>query len=66
MGLNIEKERDLFLESKLISETIKFETLEYYYDDQLIVFKDRVLNFMWHAWLASKNREGYVLVPVEP
>jgi hypothetical protein len=64
--MNIEKELELFLSSKLISETIKFETLEYYYDDNLIVFKDRVLNFMWHAWLASRNREGYVLVPVEP
>lgn len=63
--MNIEKELELFLSSKLISETIKFETLEYYYDDNLIVFKDKVLNFMWHAWLASRNREGYVLVPTE-
>lgn len=62
--MNIEKELEIFLSSKLISETIKFETLEYYYDDNLIVFKDKVLNFMWHAWIASRNREGYVLVPV--
>lgn len=24
------------------------------------------LNFGWDMWLASRNREGYVLVPVEP
>lgn len=28
---------------------------------------DRVTEiYMWQAWLASKNREGYKLVPVEP
>ena len=25
-----------------------------------------VVNSTWHGWLASINRQGYVLVPVEP
>lgn len=27
---------------------------------------DEFVNGAWHGWLASANREGYKLVPVEP
>ena len=27
---------------------------------------DEFVNGAWHGWLASTNREGYKLVPVEP
>ena len=27
---------------------------------------DQTTNWMWQMWLASANREGYKLVPVEP
>lgn len=63
--MNLERERELFLKSKLI-KGIKFETLEHYMDGNLVIFIDKILNFMWHSWLASASREGYKLVPVEP
>ena len=62
---DFENEKNLFLNSNLV-KGIKFKTLEYYYDAQLLVFKDTVLNFMWHAWLASVQRDDFVLVPIQP
>lgn len=62
--IDLDKERELFLYSKLIRGTIQFDTYEY--DEFLMGFKDKILNFMWHAWLASVNREGYKLIPIEP
>jgi len=62
---DFENEKNLFLDSKLI-KSIKFKTLDYYFDAQLLVFKDITLNLMWHAWLASVQRVGFMLVPKEP
>ena len=43
------------------SELIKFRTNNGY------SFKDSIkINCMWESWLASANRQGYKLVPLEP
>lgn len=66
--MNLENERSLF-ETWFCknhtglkpSELIKFRTNNGY------SFKDSIkINCMWESWLASANRQGYKLVPLEP
>lgn len=60
--MNIVKERKLFeryARSKnysLISATV----------DDNFSYLNKVTHIAWEAWLASRNREGYVFVPIEP
>lgn len=47
-------------ERKLFNEWIK------YYEKHDVAIDQLQRAFMWQAWQASANREGYKLVPVEP
>lgn len=50
--MNIENERKLFNK---------------YWHENNLPFDDNVFKeYSWRAWQASANREGFVLVPVEP
>ena len=59
--MNLERERELFLEW-LKKE---YPMMHQWYLDGDDDWKTKV-DYMFVAWLASASREGYVLVPVEP
>lgn len=50
--MNITKHAEVFLNTKLITG-MKFNTLEYTVDDNLVMFKDITLNLMFHAYLTG-------------
>ena len=56
-------ERELFL-YELKWRGYEFRNTDWHDDWER--FEDDQLNMVWEMWLASKNREGYKLVPVEP
>lgn len=47
-------------ERKIFNEWLK------YYEKHDVKIDQLQRAFMWQAWLASANREGYKLAPVEP
>ena len=55
-------ERELFL-YELKGRGYEFRNTDWHDDWER--FEDDQLNMVWEMWLASKNREGYKLVPVE-
>ena len=56
-------ERELFL-YELDGHGYHFKNTDWHEDWER--FEDEQLNTVWEMWLASANREGYKLVPVEP
>ena len=56
-------ERELFL-YELDGHGYHFKNTDWHEDWE--GFEDKQLNTVWEMWLASANREGYKLVPVEP
>lgn len=61
--MNLKLERETFL-YELNGRGYNFENTDWYEDWEM--FEDDHLNMVWEMWLASRNREGYVLAPVEP
>lgn len=63
--MNIKKERELFEEAycKVQMITGGGDTFSTYPNGDYI---RQSLHLAWLMWLASRNREGYVLVPIEP
>ncbi len=57
--MNIEKERELF--EAFISDTWLSDAE---WNESCNTYKESSIHMMWTSWLASRNREGYVLVPV--
>lgn len=61
--MNIEKERELFEKT--------FKTLSHTFNESLCMipntdtYYSNIAQSSWEAWLASRNRDGYVLVPVD-
>lgn len=73
--MNIERERELFepLQNKaalsklyFVDELNVYLTKDEYADDDMVISYCLEINHGWKMWLASINRQGYVLVPVEP
>lgn len=80
--MNIEKERELFERSGIVTtykdhmQSFIFNGEIYQYSNNTVGLSVpqmaclglslTVVNSMWNGWLASRNREGYVLVPIEP
>lgn len=64
--MNIEKERELFLH-ELAGHGYEFynKTWIHGLGDVGNRFDDDQLNMVWEMWLASRNRDGYALVPVD-
>lgn len=58
--MNLQAERELF-EKTMFTNSFMFSTI--WHDDE---YMDLYTQSMWQSWLASRNREGYALVPVEP
>ena len=56
-------ERELFL-YELEGHGYHFKNTDWHEDWER--FEDEQLNMVWEMWLASANREGCKLVPVEP
>ena len=56
-------ERELFL-YELDGHGYHFKNTDWHEDWER--FEDEQLNMVWEMWLASANREGYKLVPLEP
>lgn len=59
--INFAKERELFL-YELNGRGFIFESTKWLGN----CFEDELLNMTWEMWQASVDREGYVLVPIEP
>lgn len=60
--MNIEEQRESFeawFESRYDANFMQFAL-------DLDLYVDKHTQTCWEAWLASANREGYKLVPVEP
>lgn len=60
--MNLKLERETFL-YELNGRGYNFENTDWYDDWEM--FEDDHLNMVWEMWLASRNREGYELVPVD-
>ena len=58
----MKSERELFL-YELKGHGYEFRNTDWHDDWER--FEDDQLNMVWEMWLASKNREGYKLVPLE-
>lgn len=58
MDLELEREKFLY---ELNGRGYNFENTDWCGDWNR--FEDDHLNMVWEIWLASRNREGYVLVP---
>lgn len=58
--MNIDKEMKLFL-YEIDGHGYIFENMKWLGN----CFEDNFLNMAWELWLASANRDGYKLVPVE-
>ena len=61
--MNLDNERKAFL-YELNGHGYHFKNTDWHEDWER--FEDEQLNMVWEMWLASANREGYKLVPVEP
>lgn len=61
--MNLENERKAFL-YELNGHGYHFKNTDWHEDWER--FEDEQLNMVWEMWLASANRQGYKLVPVEP
>lgn len=61
--MNHDNEREAFL-YELNGHGYHFKNTDWHEDWER--FEDEQLNMVWEMWLASANREGYKLVPVEP
>ena len=61
--MNHDNERKSFL-YELNGHGYHFKNTDWHEDWER--FEDEQLNMVWEMWLASANREGYKLVPVEP
>ena len=59
--MSIEKEKELFLEWLKKEKPMMYEWGLYGIDEY-----ETKVDYMFLAWQASANREGYKLVPVEP
>ena len=59
--MNLDNERKSF-DCWVEKET----NLYLYWSENINQYMDHQTNGAWLAWLASANREGYKLVPVEP
>ena len=54
-------------ERELFEDWVGRETgWDLYWSDAIQQYMDHQTNGAWFAWQASANREGFVLVPVEP
>lgn len=60
--MNHEKEREAFEEWVYSNKWNIFRVR----DMRIDRYVDDFVDGAWHGWLASTNREGYKLVPVEP
>lgn len=60
--MKIDEERKLFL-YELNGHGYDFVNSEWDFRNNRFV--DEYLNMVWEMWLASRNREGYVLIPIE-
>ena len=60
--MNIDNERKAFL-YELNGHGYHFKNTDWHEDWER--FEDEQLNMVWEMWLASANREGYKLVPVD-
>ena len=61
--MNIDNERKAFL-YELNGHGYHFKNTDWHEDWER--FEDEQLNMVWEMWLASANRQGYKLVPLEP
>lgn len=77
--MNLERERELFELTEVFKdrcEGLVFNNGKYEFGKNIeglsqikmaiLGLNLTVVNSTWHGWLASINRQGYVLVPVEP
>ena len=67
--IDLEKERELYLKefyNDLFIEQIEFNVDEFVWRDSKTTSELDECNHGWKAWIASAQREGYKLVPVEP
>lgn len=77
--MNLEKERELFELTEVFKdrcEGLVFNNGKYEFGKNIeglsqikmaiLGLNLTVVNSTWHGWIASINRQGYVLAPVEP
>ena len=60
--MNLDNERKAYL-YELNGHGYHFKNTDWHEDWER--FEDEQLNMVWEMWLASANREGYKLVPLE-